>query len=78
MVTLTFYYIGFLIHSFGGHSYSFFDTMYLFFHSISESLLSSLIIMIAYGWTITLGTEAGLNILSIPLSSQSVTQLSRR
>lgn len=47
--------------------------MYLLFHSISESVLTSLIIFIAYGWTITFTKDAEFD-LYIPLGNPCIIQ----
>lgn len=57
-VALVFNYMGFLVYLGTGEYYGFFDFMYLLFHSISEAVLTSLIIFIAYGWTITFTKDA--------------------
>ncbi len=43
---------GFFIYSYTGADYSFFHIVYLFMHSLSESLVIGLIVMIGFGWTI--------------------------
>jgi hypothetical protein len=43
---------GYLIYVYTGSDYGFFHLIYLFMHSISESLVIGLIILIGYGWTI--------------------------
>lgn len=53
LFAILFYYIGFLVYLGGGRYYGVFDFVYLLFHSISESVLSSLLLFVAYGWTIT-------------------------
>jgi|694.fasta_scaffold120811_6 hypothetical protein len=48
--------------------------MYLLFHSVSESLLTSILLFIAYGWTITFTKDAEFDIY-IPLGKFHITQL---
>ena len=43
---------GFLIYTYTGSDYSFFHIIYLLMHSISESLVVGLIVLIGFGWTI--------------------------
>jgi hypothetical protein len=43
---------GYLIYVYTGLDYGFFHLIYLLMHSISESLVILLIILIGYGWTI--------------------------
>ena len=44
--------VGFGIYNANGHDYAIFDIFYLGLHSISETVVMCLIVMIAYGWTI--------------------------
>ena len=53
LVSLVFKYIGYLIYYFAGVDYNFFDFMYLFFHSVGDSVIVSIFIFVSYGWTIT-------------------------
>lgn len=47
---------GFLIYTYTGSDYGLFHLIYLLMHSISESLVIGLIIMIGFGWTINYST----------------------
>lgn len=47
---------GFLIYAYSGSDYGLFHYIYLFMHSISESLVIGLIVLIAFGWTINYTT----------------------
>ncbi len=47
---------GFLIYTYTGSDYSFFHIIYLLMHSISESLVVGLIVLIGFGWTINFTT----------------------
>ena len=47
---------GYLIYAYTGSDYGFFHAIYLLMHSISESLVIGLIIMIGFGWTINYST----------------------
>jgi len=47
---------GFLIYTYSGSDYGFFHFIYLFMHSISESLVIGLIVLISFGWTINYTT----------------------
>ena len=53
LVSLFFKYIGYLIYYFAGLEYNFFDFMYLLFHSVGDSIIVSILIFVAFGWTIT-------------------------
>lgn len=53
LVSLIFKYIGYLIYYYVGIEYGFFDFMYLFFHSVVDSVIVSLFLFVSYGWTIT-------------------------
>ena len=54
LIAIIFYWIGHIVYiSFAGRFYGAFDFMYLLLHSISESLVTGLLIFVAYGWTIT-------------------------
>lgn len=50
--SLTWKTIGFIIYFYSGADYLFFHVIYLFMHSLSESLVIGLIILIGFGWTI--------------------------
>ena len=47
---------GYLIYVYTGSDYGLFHLIYLLMHSISESLVIGLIILIGYGWTINYNT----------------------
>lgn len=44
--------VGFLIYRSSGHDYALFDIFYLAMHSLSETIVICLLVMISYGWTI--------------------------
>lgn len=44
--------VGFLIYTFFGADYLLFHLIYLFMHAVSETIVISLIILIAYGWSL--------------------------
>lgn len=50
--SLTWKTFGFLIYTFTGSDYGFFHIIYLLMHSVSESLVIGLIVLIGCGWTI--------------------------
>ncbi len=64
LISLVFKYIGYLIYYYAGIDYSFFDFVYLFFHSVGDSVIVSIFIFVSYGWTITFskGTDFDLYI----------------
>lgn len=72
LFAILFYYIGFLVYLGGGRYYGIFDFFYLLFHSISESVLSSLLLFVAYGWTITYIRNEDFDIY-IPLGTHLLT-----
>lgn len=45
--------MGYLIYYFAGLEYDFFDFMYLLFHSIGDSVIVTILLFVAFGWTIT-------------------------
>lgn len=53
LVSLVCKYIGHLIYCYGGVQYAFFDFTYLFFHALGDSVIVSIFIFVAYGWTVT-------------------------
>ena len=63
--------VGFAIYSSNGHDYAIFDIFYLGLHSISETVVLCLIVMIAYGWTINYLNGEDFD-LYIPLSKPSL------
>lgn len=58
---------GYLIYVYTGSDYGLFHLIYLLMHSISESLVIGLIILIGYGWTINYNTIQDSD-LYIPIS----------
>lgn len=50
--SLTWRTFGFIIYTYSGHDFGFFHFIYLFMHSLSESIVIGLIILIGFGWTI--------------------------
>jgi hypothetical protein len=54
--SLTWKTFGFLIYTYTGSDYGFFHIIYLLMHSISESLVIALIVLIGFGWTINYKT----------------------
>jgi len=47
-------YTGFAIYAYmGGSDYAVFDYFYLIFSGISDSIIMVLILLLAYGWTVT-------------------------
>lgn len=71
---LAFYYLGFMVYVYGGSFYGVFDFIYLFFHSISDSILMGLLIFIAFGWTIIFTSNLEFD-LYIPISKYVPIQL---
>ena len=53
LISLVFKYVGYLIYYYAGADYAFFDFMYLFFHSVGDSVIVSIFIFVSFGWTIT-------------------------
>lgn len=54
LIAIIFYWIGHVIYTLiSGKFHGFFDFCYLLFHSLSESVLTALIIFVAFGWTVT-------------------------
>lgn len=69
LVAEVLFYMGHLLYAYvSGRQYGFFDFTYLLFHSLSEVMITCLLIFVAYGWTITFVTEAEFD-LYIPLIS---------
>jgi hypothetical protein len=50
--SLTWKTVGFLIYVYTGADYMVFHLIYLLMHSMSESLVIGLIVLIGFGWTI--------------------------
>jgi len=55
--SLTWKTFGFLIYIYSGTDYGFFHFIYLFMHSMSESIVIGLVILIGFGWTINFMTS---------------------
>jgi hypothetical protein len=69
IVCISFKYIGFIIYAyFGGEDYSFFDFIYLFLHSISDSIILVLLLLLSYGWTVIFKSTNDFDIY-VPLAS---------
>ena len=69
LLALLLNYIGYLVYVYGGgYQYGFFDFTYLLFHSLSEVILTCLLIFVAYGWTIAFKNDAEFD-LYVPLIS---------
>jgi hypothetical protein len=60
--------VGFTIYYLNGHDYAIFDIFYLGLHSLSETVVLCLIVMIAFGWTINYLNGEDFD-LYIPLST---------
>jgi hypothetical protein len=58
----------FIIYTLTGKSYGIFDVFYLLLHGLSETIISCLIILIAYGWTINYISGSDFDIF-LPLSN---------
>ncbi len=54
--SLTWKTFGYLIYIYTGSDYGFFHIIYLLMHSVSESLVIGLIVLIGFGWTINFKT----------------------
>lgn len=50
--SLTWKTFGFLIYTYSGSDYGFFHVIYLLMHSVSESLVIGLVVLMGFGWTI--------------------------
>lgn len=62
--------MGYLIYVYGnGRDYSFFEFIYLLLHSFADSILSTLLVFLAYGWTVTFNSSRDFD-LYVPLSKQ--------
>jgi hypothetical protein len=53
LTSLIFKYAGYLIYVYFGLEYSFFDFMYLLFHSVGDSVIVAIFLFVSFGWTIT-------------------------
>ena len=52
--SIFFKYIGYLVYAHGsGYEHGVFDVFYLLLHSISDSVIMVLLMLLAYGWTVT-------------------------
>ena len=71
-LALLFFYIGFLIYLYIGRFYGFFDFIYLLLHSVSEALVTGLLVFIAFGWTVTFIKTTDFD-LYVPLGNNSLT-----
>jgi hypothetical protein len=62
-------YMGYAIYAWiSGSDYQFFDFMYLLLHSTSDSILIVLVILLAFGWTVTFRNARDFD-LYVPLAS---------
>ena len=69
IISIAFKYSGFLVYAyFAGKDYAFFDFIYLLFHSISDSVILVLLILLAFGWTVTFKSTNDFD-LYVPLTS---------
>jgi len=60
--------LGFLIYVYTGADYMLFHLIYLLMHSMSESLVIGLIVLIGFGWTINFKHGKDLDLFG-PISS---------
>ncbi len=60
--SLTWRTFGYLAYVYTGFDYSLFHFVYLFMHSLSESLVIGLIVLIGFGWTINFVTSDNWNV----------------
>lgn len=68
ITSIIFKYFGFFIYAYiNGGEYQFFDFMYMLLHSTSDAILIVLIILIAFGWTVTFNTNMDFDIY-VPLA----------
>lgn len=64
-----FKYIGFVIYAYvSGEDYQFFDFMYLLLYAISDSIIIVLLMILAFGWTVTFNSTKDFD-LYVPLAS---------
>ena len=69
LIALLLNYTGYLVYVYvSGKQYGFFDFTYLLFHSLSEVIITCLLVFVAYGWTITFKNDAEFD-LYVPLIS---------
>ncbi len=61
-------YIGFLIYAYvSGAEYQFFDFMFMLLHSVSDSAIIVILLLLAYGWTVTFKNSMDFD-LYVPLA----------
>lgn len=66
--SIVFKYIGFLIYAYiNGTEYQFFDFMFMLLHSISDSAIIVILLLLAYGWTVTFKNSMDFD-LYVPLT----------
>lgn len=66
--SIIFKYLGFVIYAYvSGSEYHFFDFMFLFLHSIADSALIIILLLLAFGWTVTFKNSMDFDIY-VPLS----------
>jgi len=69
--SICFKYLGFLLYAYvSGYDYQFFDFMYLLLHSSSEAIMIVMLILYAFGWTVTFKSTRDFD-LYVPLSNYS-------
>jgi hypothetical protein len=69
IASVAFKYTGYAIYAWvNGADYQFFDFMYLLLHSTSDSILIVLLILLAFGWTVTFKNARDFD-LYVPLAS---------
>ncbi len=73
LISLIFKYIGYMIYFYAGVEYAAFDFMYLFFHSVADSVVVSIFIFVSFGWTITFTSGKDFD-LYVPLRKFSLMQ----
>jgi hypothetical protein len=60
-------YIGYIIYAYGsGSQHGFFDLMYLFLHSTSDSIIMVMLMLLSFGWTVTFNSTRDFD-LYVPL-----------
>jgi predicted membrane protein len=61
-------YIGFIIYAYvSGSEYQFFDFMFMLLHSVSDSAIIVILLLLAYGWTVTFKNSMDFD-LYVPLA----------
>lgn len=61
-------YIGFIIYAYvNGSEYQFFDFMFMLLHSVSDSAIIVILLLLAYGWTVTFKNSMDFD-LYVPLA----------